>query len=67
MTTFTTGQQVRIKPTGDEDIDKYIGQTGTIVLIEVDRHYPGHTHYTVEMDDLTILVVNEDEFEAVQE
>jgi hypothetical protein len=64
------GDQVKVKATGDEEIDQYVGQVGTIAKIEtptVQGRLMGDnvTHYFVTMSDGKMIVINEDEFDAV--
>lgn len=54
---YTLGQRVRILKTGDKDIDKYEGQTGTIIRLT--------TFIMVQMADGTELILNEWEITAV--
>lgn len=62
--------KVRIKPTGDTDIDKYIGQIGEVIKVEVSelterRNDQDYAHYHVKMPDGAVVIINNSEFERV--
>ena len=61
------GAKVRIKSTGDEEIDRYVGSTGKIIKIEPSElGRVGYEHYHVQMPDGQIVVVNDSEFEVTR-
>lgn len=65
------GDQVKIKPTGDEEIDVYVDQVGTVTYLESEQledlngHWRTLVHHFVTMPSGTVIVINEDEFNAV--
>lgn len=63
--------QVRIKPTGDEEIDRYIGRVGEVVKVEPPTREvialgDNVTHYHVQMPDGVTVVINQSEFEVAE-
>lgn len=71
MSTIELGAQVKILPTGDPDIDRYIDKIGTIVNYECDWTGPDWdagarriVHFFVQMADGGKVCVGSEEFEV---